>query len=231
MAVEEQRVAPSLSATVGAAPIQTGFYLRYGKRLLDVLLAAVLLTLALPLMAVIAVAVARDSPGPILFVQRRVGKGGGLFHMYKFRTMYAADHDHIHAAHVQQVIQANIEPEPGSSLKIADDPRVTPLGRFLRRTSLDELPQLFNVLRGDMSMVGPRPDLPYAVAVYKTWYHERFQAMPGLTGYWQVAARNTVSYERMIEMDIEYCRRQSFAWDLLLLAQTPAAIISGRGAS
>lgn len=209
----------------------SGFYVAYGKRILDVTLAGLLLVLTAPLLVVIAIAVVLDSPGSALFVQERVGKDGSPFQMFKFRTMHAANDPLIHEQHVQRVIRENTEPQPGGSLKIAADPRVTRLGRWLRRSSLDELPQLFNVLRGEMSLVGPRPDLPYAVAVYKPWYHERFRAMPGVTGYWQVVARNTVSYERMIEMDIDYARRQSLGWDLLLLLQTTGAVIRGKGAS
>ncbi len=220
------------NANAFAPPEQhSGFYVLYGKRILDVIMAAILLLLAAPLMAVIAVGVVLDSPGPALFVQERVGKNGTTFRMFKFRSMHAANSTLIHEQHVQRVIRENTEPQPGGSLKIPADPRVTRLGRILRRTSLDELPQLVNVLRGEMSLVGPRPDLPYAVAVYKPWYHERFEAMPGITGYWQVAARNTVSYERMIEMDIEYSRRQNLSWDLLLLLQTAGAVFHGKGAS
>ncbi|MDQ2805874.1 MAG: sugar transferase [Chloroflexota bacterium] len=219
-------------STLFASPDQrNSFYIAYGKRMLDVTLAGLLLLLTAPLLVVIAVLVVLDSPGPALFVQERVGKDGTVFWMFKFRTMHAANDPLIHEQHVQRMIRENTEPQPGGSLKMAADPRVTRLGRRLRRSSLDELPQLLNVLRGEMSLVGPRPDLPYAVAVYKPWYHERFSAMPGVTGYWQVVARNTVSYERMIQMDIDYARRQSFGWDLLLLLQTTGAVIRGKGAS
>ena len=218
--------------TTFAPPEQpNSFYVAYGKRILDVTLALLLLVLTAPLLAVIALLVVLDSPGPALFIQERVGKDGTTFRMFKFRTMHAATDSQIHEQHVQRVIRENTEPQPGGSLKISADPRVTRLGRPLRRSSLDELPQLVNVLRGEMSLVGPRPDLPYAVAVYKPWYHERFSAMPGVTGYWQVVARNTVSYERMIQMDIDYARRQSLSWDLLLLLQTAGAVIRGKGAS
>ena len=219
-------------STAFTAPDQpNSFYIAYGKRILDVTLAGLLLVLTAPLLVMIAVAVMLDSPGSALFVQERVGKDGSPFRMFKFRTMHTANDSLIHEQHVQRVIRENTEPQPGGSIKMAADPRVTRLGRRLRRSSLDELPQLFNVLRGEMSLVGPRPDLPYAVAVYKPWYHERFRAMPGVTGYWQVVARNTVSYERMIEMDIDYARRQSLGWDLLLLLQTTGAVIRGKGAS
>src|SRR5690348_4682659 len=174
------------------------FYARYGKRILDLAIAVPVLVLAAPVLAAIAVAVKLDSPGPVLFVQERVGKDGQPFHILKFRTMRVDSDSAIHETHVRRLIADNVAPAAGESLKLRDDPRVTSLGRFLRRLSLDELPQFVNVLRGEMSVVGPRPEVPYAVAAYPAWYHGRFRAMPGITGYWQVEARNRVSYEQMI---------------------------------
>src|SRR4051812_40287376 len=179
---------------------RTDFYVRHGKRMLDIVVATVLLIVAASLMALIAIAIAFDSPGPIIFVQERIGKDGKTFKLYKFRTMYASNDDMIHQRHIHQLIDGNEAPKAGESLKLKNDPRITRLGGFLRRYSLDELPQFVNVLEGNMSVVGPRPEVAYAVAAYKPFYHLRFRAMPGITGYWQVEARNQVSYEQMIQM-------------------------------
>jgi len=212
------------------AGTRTDFYARHGKRMLDCAVAGLLLVLASPLMAVIALAVKLDSPGPVLFVQERVGRDGRLFKMLKFRTMRVNNDSGIHETHVRRLIAENVTPASGESLKLRGDPRITRLGRHLRRLSLDELPQFVNVLRGEMSVVGPRPELPYAVAAYPAWYHARFRALPGITGYWQVEARNRVSYEQMIALDIEYYERQSLWFDLVLIGKTPFSMLSGAGA-
>ncbi len=220
----------SIAIDLASVSARTDFYALYGKRLVDFVLSAVVLLLVFPLLLLIGGLVMLDSPGPPLFVQERVGKNGTRFRVFKFRTMYANNNDSIHKQHIQQIITQNTKPLKDASLKLNKDPRITPFGSFLRRTSLDELPQFLNVLRGDMSVVGPRPDVPYALAAYKPWYHERFRAMPGITGYWQVEARNRVNYEQMIQMDIEYYQRQNLWWDLLLILKTPWAMLTGRGA-
>ena len=228
---ETQRpVAVELSIPRAQAGERSDFYTRYGKRILDFTVAWGVLLLTAPLLALIALAVKLDSPGPVFFVQERVGKDGRLFKMVKFRTMRVNTDSTIHEVHVRRLIAENVAPQAGESLKLHDDPRITRLGRTLRRLSLDELPQFVNVLRGEMSVVGPRPELPYAVAAYPAWYHDRFRAMPGITGYWQVAARNRVSYEEMIILDIEYYERQSLWFDLALIGRTPFSMLSGAGA-
>ena len=228
---EQQRpsVTGSRPAPSRATP-HPGFYAEHGKRLLDLAVATAVLIVAAPVMAAIALAIKLDSRGPIIFAQDRVGKDGALFHVFKFRTMQLANDESIHAEYVRRLITQNAAPAPGASLKLQHDPRVTRVGRLLRRSSLDELPQFVNVLLGEMSVVGPRPDVPYAVAAYPPAWHARFAVLPGITGLWQVEARNRVSYEQMIQLDLDYCRRQSLALDLRLMVRTPLVMLTGSGA-
>ena len=213
------------------------------KRYLDVLFSVIALLVLLPLMVVIAFAIAIDSPGPILFVQDRVGvrrrSDAGRTHweirrfrFYKFRSMFADADQSLHVEHVRAFVAGRVETARGSdaAFKLAHDPRVTRVGRLLRRTSLDELPQLFNVLKGDMSLVGPRPVPPYEVAQYREPDAERLAALPGITGLWQVNGRGDVPFAEMIRMDREYVRNQSVWLDLKILFATIPAIVSGRGA-
>ena len=208
---------------------------RFSKRAFDTVVAAVGLVLISPLLAVIAVLIRFGSPGPVIFRQRRIGENGRPFTMFKFRSMRADADPQLHQAYVTRLIQQNLGPadlaaEGAKSLKLAADPRVTRVGAFLRQTSLDELPQLFNVLRGEMSLVGPRPHIAYEVELYQAWHKRRLTAPPGITGLWQVRGRNRVSFEEMVRMDLEYIDRQSLWLDLQLLAQTTLAVIAGRGA-
>lgn len=193
------------------------------KRSSDVVLSAFLLVALSPVLAVIALAVKMTSPGRVVFSQMRVGKNGKTFRFYKFRTMVDGAHLlHDHVAHLNEC--------DGPALKIANDPRLHGLGPFLRRTSLDELPQLWNVLRGDMSLVGPRPALPNEVANYAYPYFERFDVLPGLTGLWQVSGRATVPFRRWMAMDVWYVRNWSPLVDLWLLARTVPAVLFREGA-
>ena len=203
-----------------------------GERGLDLMLASALLMLLAPLMLLIAAAVRIDSHGPALFRQRRLGRGMQPFDMYKFRTMRADADPAAHAEFVHQMIATGVVSLPAESkiFKLYPDPRVTRVGRLLRRSSFDELPQLFNVLKGEMTLVGFRPPIPYEVGSYPSWYFRRFTGKPGLTGLWQVSGRNERSYEEMIRLDIEYANRQSCLLDLRLLARTVSTVISGRGA-
>jgi lipopolysaccharide/colanic/teichoic acid biosynthesis glycosyltransferase len=204
------------------------------KRGVDVVCSLALLTVLSPLLLLIALLVRLKSPGPVLFKQLRVGERAKPFSMLKFRTMHVnADHG-IHQAFVTELInatsQAN-EGEPKKLFKIANDPRVTPLGRFLRKTSLDELPQLWNVLRGDMSLVGPRPPLPYEVDQYKAWHRRRvLEAKPGITGLWQVTGRSRTTFDDMVRLDLRYARTRSLWTDCKILLSTPGAVIAGKGA-
>jgi lipopolysaccharide/colanic/teichoic acid biosynthesis glycosyltransferase len=205
------------------------------KRSIDLLGALAGLLVLAPLLLVIAAAVKLSSPGPVIFRQLRIGYRGKLFPMYKFRSMAVAADPGLHQSYVSDLIAAG-EPAGGrtgepTEFKIRRDPRVTRVGRFLRRWSLDELPQLFNVLRGDMSLVGPRPDPSYAREGYARWYHRRMlDVKPGITGLWQVEGRSRVTYRTMVRMDLRYSRSLSLRADLKLLARTLRAVLSGRGA-
>ncbi|HEX6910672.1 MAG TPA: sugar transferase [Longimicrobium sp.] len=201
------------------------------KRAMDVAGAAAGLVLLLPLLLLIALAVRLSSPGPVLYRQRRIGHRGRPFTMLKFRSMRADAGEEAHARHLAALVAGTAAPDAGGGFKLRGDARVTPLGAVLRRTSLDELPQLLNVLRGDMGLVGPRPEPCYARDGYSRWYHRRvLDTKPGITGPWQVAARSRVTYENMVRIDLRYARRPTLPGDLGLLARTVRAVVSGQGA-
>lgn len=194
---------------------------RLTKRLFDLIVSLLALPFALPLMLLIALLVRLDSPGPIIFKQQRTGVDGKRFTMLKFRTMFEnAEELKLKYAHLNQLTWPDF--------KIADDPRVTRVGKILRKTSLDEIPQLFNVIIGDMSLVGPRPT-SFAANTYELWQTERLEVRPGLTGLWQVNGRSDTDFEERCELDIEYIERQSWALDLHILASTFTAVLTGRG--
>lgn len=201
------------------------------KRWGDVLTAVTVLILLAPLLASIAVLIKIYSPGPVLYLQERVGYDSDLgaprpFKMYKFRSMHFNADTCRHREHMARIIQNKVKPpSPRYSLKMKGDSRVTGVGRILRKSSLDELPQLINVLKGDMSIVGPRPALPYEIEFYKEWHKDRLLAIPGLTGLWQVKARNRVSFDEMVRMDIYYIRHMSLGLDMKILVQTPLAVV------
>jgi lipopolysaccharide/colanic/teichoic acid biosynthesis glycosyltransferase len=204
------------------------------KRALDIIGSIALLVVLSPLLLLIAALVKLMSPGPLFFRQIRIGQGMKRFTMLKFRTMHVnADHS-IHHEFVTLFIKSKSQNgEPGSKalFKIVDDPRVTPIGRVLRKTSLDELPQLWNVLRGDMSLVGPRPPVPYELEQYQRWHQRRvLDAKPGITGLWQVSGRSRTTFDDMVRLDIRYAQRRSLWNDLKILLATPGAVISGKGA-
>ena len=204
------------------------------KRWLDIALSAALLILLSPLFLVIAALVKLRSRGPVIYEQTRIGQNLKPFTMLKFRTMYL-DADHArHREFVSSFINAGRQAcEPGAIpfFKLTGDPRITAIGHVLRRTSLDELPQLWNVLRGDMSLVGPRPALPYELEQYKPWHRRRvLDAKPGLTGLWQVTGRSRTTFDEMVRLDLQYAQRCSLWTDIKILLATPAAVISGRGA-
>lgn len=207
--------------------------LDFACRVLDVTLAAVLLVVLLPLMLLIALAIRVDSGGPVLFTQRRLGQSLRPFMVLKFRTMAnGASHD-VHRAFVRKLI-AGDEPAQVAGkprFKLASDDRVTRVGRILRRTSLDELPQLWNALRGEMSLVGPRPPIPYEVEHYPAHWFKRFTVKPGLTGLWQVSGRSELTMEQMISLDAEYVERRSLWLNLWILLRTILVVLSLRGAS
>ncbi|SEO08126.1 Sugar transferase involved in LPS biosynthesis (colanic, teichoic acid) [Pseudorhodobacter antarcticus] len=193
------------------------------KRPLDVALVTLGLPAILPLLLLIALAVRLSGPGPVFFVQTRIGRGGRPFGMIKFRSMHP-DAEARRAALIAQSDRAGI------CFKSRNDPRITPVGRVLRRLSLDELPQIFNVLLGDMSLVGPRPALPEEVRAYPAAALERLTVLPGITGLWQVSGRAEIGFDDMIQMDLSYARNTRLTADLAILAQTFRAVASGRGA-
>ncbi len=217
------------------------------KRILDVLLASMVLVFISPLMALIAVAILIYSPGPVFFVQERVGakrqnhKGNQYwkrenFKIYKFRTMKVHSDSSIHQAYVKALIKNDrdqmnsLQGENTEIRKLIHDSRITRPGALLRKFSLDELPQFWNVLRGDMSLVVPRPALPYEVEMYKPWHCQRLAAQPGLTGLQQVKARCANDFDEQVRLDIEYINNQSLWLDLRIILMTPLVIISTKGA-
>jgi lipopolysaccharide/colanic/teichoic acid biosynthesis glycosyltransferase len=184
----------------------------------------------------IAIAIKLTSKGPVLFKQKRVGQYGVGFTFLKFRSMRFLNDPKIHQEYVKRLIAGKDDCKQadgnGGAYKLQHDPRITPLGRFLRRTSLDELPQFFNVLRGDMSLVGPRPPIPYETEVYDIWHRRRFfEVKPGITGLWQVKGRSKVKFDDMVRLDIQYTREWSLGLDLKILLETPGALFFGKGAA
>ena len=202
------------------------------KRALDIVGSAVLLTLLAPVLLIIAALVKLTSPGPIFFRQTRIGRGSKDFTMLKFRTMYVDSDSAIHREYVSAFIKASGNGNAGGTMhKMARDPRITAVGRVLRKTSLDELPQFINTLRGDMSLVGPRPPLPYEVEQYKAWHRRRvLDATPGITGLWQVTGRSRTTFDDMVRLDLRYAKAPSVWTDIKILLATPRAVISGNGA-
>ncbi len=205
------------------------------KRAVDIVGSLFAIVLDAPLLIGIALAIKLTSRGPVLFRQKRVGQFGKEFTFLKFRSMCCDTDPSIHQKYVTQLITNGNGVKQGKAgqaqYKIANDPRVTKIGRILRTTSLDELPQFFNILMGDMSLVGPRPPLPYEVACYQTWHWARVLSVkPGLTGIWQVDGRSRVKFDEMVRMDLQYAAEQSLWLDLKILARTPMAVISGDGA-
>jgi len=193
------------------------------KRALDLVGASLILLLAWPVMLLIAIAIKLDSPGPVLFRQTRVGKWGNHFTCYKFRSMYVDAE-----ARKQQLLAFN--EADGPVFKMKRDPRVTRVGRIIRKLSLDELPQLFNVLKGEMSLVGPRPPIPSEVAQYTFDQRRRLDAVPGLTGLQQVSGRSDLDFERWVAFDVEYIEKQSLWFDIKILLKTVPAVLLGKGA-
>ncbi len=192
------------------------------KRALDLAVCVLLLPLLLPVLLASALLVKLSSRGPLLFVQERTGLGGRRFKMYKFRTMVP------NAASMKEEIKTK-NGMIGPDFKVANDPRVTRLGKFFRKTSLDETPQIWNVFKGDMSLVGPRPT-SFDTDTYDLWHTERLEAMPGLTGLWQVAGRGQIDFDERVRLDISYVRNRSFRLDLEILLRTIPAVLSQRGA-
>jgi lipopolysaccharide/colanic/teichoic acid biosynthesis glycosyltransferase len=203
--------------------------------MIDIVGSTFALLLLSPLLIVIAALIKLTSKGPILFKQQRLGQFGVAFTFLKFRSMYFQSDAKIHQDYVRQLISAKGDrrkpDDSGGVYKIKNDPRITRVGKFLRKTSLDELPQFFNVLRGEMSLVGPRPPIPYEVESYDIWHRRRFlETKPGITGLWQVEGRSRVKFDDMVRLDLRYARIWSPWLDIKILLRTPGAVFRGDGA-
>jgi len=194
------------------------------KRAFDIATSAILLLLLSPLFAAMALLIRLDSPGPIFFGQTRVGRWGDTFKMWKFRSMY------IDAEQRKAALMAQNEMAGGVLFKMQNDPRITRIGRFIRRASIDELPQLWNVFKGDMSIVGPRPPLPSEVQDYTLSDRRRLQVIPGITCIWQVSGRSDIPFDEQVELDVRYIESQSLWTDICILFKTVPAVFLGRGA-
>lgn len=220
----------------------------YCKRAVDILVAATALLLLLPLLLLITLWIKLDTPGPALFCQNRVGarrrwcNGGWIwetyqFPMYKFRSMQHMADESLHREYVYAYIRNDqdrmdeIQGMTTTVRKLVSDPRITRSGQWLRKTSLDELPQLWNILLGDMSLVGPRPAIPYEVAIYEPWHRQRLEATPGLTGLWQLNGRDTASFDEMVQLDLAYLQERSLWTDIHILLRTPFAVLRRRSAA
>ena len=204
------------------------------KRVIDVVFAAFVIVFGFPFYMMIAALIKLNSSGPVLFVQERVGHGGKKFKFYKFRTMTVDNNDEAHRNFTENFIKGRVM-DNGSSqgdrevFKIAEDPRVTSVGKFLRKTSLDELPQFINVLRGEMSLVGPRPPIDYEINHYQEWHKKRLLAKPGLTGLWQVSGRSSVPFDEMVMLDLYYYENWSLLLDLKIILRTVSVMLIGSG--
>ncbi len=227
----------SMPELVGDVPLlhvqNLGLYAtapQVAKRLMDLLLSAAALVALSPLLLLVGILVKLDSPGAMFFVQERVGLNGRTFRMYKFRSMRADSDPTLHKQFLEKMIQTGaghheIDADGKPVYKMMNDPRITRLGQFIRKTSLDELPQLFNVLRGDMSLVGPRPPIQYEVDAYKDWHMKRLYIRPGITGLWQVSGRNRLSFDQMVQLDIAYIEQWSLWTDVKILFRTIPVVL------
>jgi lipopolysaccharide/colanic/teichoic acid biosynthesis glycosyltransferase len=231
--------APARAVGLGAGPPLTRpaprlpwAWTRTGKPLFDAILASLFLLLLSPLLVVVAALIRLTTPGPALIRQTRVGRDRRPFVLYKFRSMYTGNSDEMHRQYVRKLLTEDKPPTGGQRglFKLEDDPRVTPLGRLLRRSSIDELPQLLNVILGDMSLVGPRPVLPWEVEMIGEAHGRRFEVRPGVTGLWQVSGRSKLTMRQGLELDVEYVSKLSFAFDLMILLKTLPAVLCARGA-
>jgi len=221
-AVVEYRVVEEVAAP-RLGLMNAAFWQIAVKRLLDIVASALAIVVLTPVLLSVALLIRVTSRGPVLYVQERVGRGGEPFRMVKFRSMYRD-------AHARRDEHADMNIHQGPIFKIRDDPRITPVGRAMRRLSIDELPQFFNVLMGSMSLVGPRPALPEEFLDYTERERQRLLVKPGVTCIWQVSGRSDVDFDTWIDMDLEYIEDWSLRLDLKLLARTVPAVITGRGA-
>jgi lipopolysaccharide/colanic/teichoic acid biosynthesis glycosyltransferase len=232
MTLHESLMPAQPSLSVAASGSARAGMARLTKRLLDLAVATACLALLSPVLGIVSVLIRLTTPGPALFRQIRLGKDSSPFLLYKFRTMYADSPDDVHREYVRKLLTQDEPPDGGRNgvYKLEHDQRITPIGRLIRRTSIDELPQLLNVIRGDMSLVGPRPALPWEAEMLDASHFARFSVPPGLTGLWQVSGRNTLTMKQGLELDVEYVRRRGLALDLWILLKTIPVVLSTHGA-
>jgi len=206
---------------------------RFWKYILDRVLALGTIVILSPFLGIIALVIKLDSSGSFLYRREQVGEKGNTFTAYKFRTMHMNNDDSEYKSYLVKYILENtpykIDLKGRPLYKVVDDPRVTRFGTLLRKTNLDEMPQLFNILKGEMSFIGPRPDVPFAVSMYQDWHKKRFEARPGITGLWQVCGRKGLPFEGMVRLDISYIKRQSLLLDTKIFLLTVATILKGEG--
>jgi len=223
----EKATEPSTAAAEDASAqefaIRDGFPYALSKRVFDIVVASFALVLLVPIIPLIAVMIKLDTSGPVFFRQQRVGRRGRVFHFYKFRSMFTG------ADERKKELEA-LNEQDGPVFKVRSDPRVTNVGRFLRRSSLDEIPQIFNVVKGEMSIVGPRPPVPSEVERYHPWHRRRLEVRPGITCLWQISGRSHLSFDEWMRLDMEYLKHRNFRTDLLIFFKTIPAVIARRGA-
>jgi lipopolysaccharide/colanic/teichoic acid biosynthesis glycosyltransferase len=219
--------APPRALTVPIAPSSLGY--KAAKRALDLTAASIGLIVTSPLMLGIAAAVKAESPGPVFFHQERLGLGGRPFTILKFRSMHLQADEREHRVHISRLLRQDQPTSDAATwIPIEADARVTRVGAFLRRSHLDELPQLLNILRGQMSLVGPRPPIPYEVELYQPWHLRRLAVIPGLTGLWQARGWGALTFDEGVALDVEYVERRSFWLDVQILARTLWQVLTGR---
>lgn len=212
--MDSPKAGTTQGAYVGTIELYDNKYYLLSKRYMDVLLSIIGLLLLMPLFVIVAILIKmEDVRSPVFFKQVRVGKCGKSFHMYKFRSMVSGAEGLLDSL-------LDLNETSGALFKMKDDPRVTKVGRFIRKTSIDELPQLWNVLKGEMSLVGPRPPLPREVETYTDYHKQRLSVVPGCTGLWQVSGRSSVGFEAMVELDLHYIRNRHFLYDMKLICKT-----------
>jgi lipopolysaccharide/colanic/teichoic acid biosynthesis glycosyltransferase len=220
-------------AHTGGSKVHWRFTYKSWKPVLDVVFAFVVLVVISPLLLLIAIIIKLDSPGRVLYRREQVGQNGRKFIAYKFRSMYENNNDGEYKKYLVKYILENspykVEEDGREIYKVVNDPRVTRFGALLRKNNLEELPQFFNVLKGEMSVIGPRPDIPFAVNMYQDWHRQRLLVKPGISGLWQVSGRKCLSFEDMVRMDIEYINKQSLFLDIKISLLTIATVLSGDG--
>lgn len=199
------------------------------NRIINIILSWLLITVSLPLMFVVGLLIKITSKGGVFIKQPRVGLNKKTFEMYKFRSMYENADPNAHKEHFKNVVLRKVK--KSKFYKIPNDPRITPFGRILRKFSIDEVPQFFNVIKGEMNIVGPRPAIPYELEFYQNWHFARFKVKPGITGYWQVSGRAKVDFDTMVNMDIHYINNRSTPFDLIVMIKTPFAMFFERASA